>query len=62
MTPLRGCSLCLPKQVRLSDREPVNAAERRDALLVSAADGAVVVWDGRDPNVWRVEALGSGTR
>jgi hypothetical protein len=35
-------------------RFPVDAVERRDAFLVSAADAAVVVWDERALNVRRV--------
>ena len=36
------------------DRFPVDAVERRDALLVAEADAVVVVWDGRDPALTRV--------
>jgi hypothetical protein len=38
-------------------RFPVDAVERRDAFLVSAADAAVVVWDERTPELRRVLAL-----
>src|SRR5579883_3019819 len=38
-------------------RFPVDAVERRDAFLVSEADAAVVVWDGRDPTVRRLSEL-----
>ena len=38
-------------------RFPVDADERRDGVLVAEADAAVVVWDGRDPDVRRVLAL-----
>jgi hypothetical protein len=38
-------------------RFPVDAVERRDAFLVSAADAAVVVWDERALNVRRVLQL-----
>jgi hypothetical protein len=38
-------------------RFPVDAAERRDAFLVSEANAALVVWDTRATNVLRVLAL-----
>ena len=38
-------------------RFPTDAEERRDAFLVSEADAAVIVWDGRDESVRRVLAL-----
>jgi hypothetical protein len=38
-------------------RFPVDAVERREAFLVSTADAAVIVWSGREPEVWRVLAL-----
>jgi hypothetical protein len=37
-------------------RFPVDAVERRDAFLVSAADAALVVWDRRTPGLQRVRA------
>jgi hypothetical protein len=38
-------------------RFPLDADERRDAFLVSEADAAVVVWDGRNESVRRILAL-----
>src|SRR4030095_16876393 len=38
-------------------RFPVDAAERRDAFLVSEADAAVIVWKDRDPAVGRMLAM-----
>jgi hypothetical protein len=38
-------------------RFPVDAPERRDAMLVASADAAVVVWDDRDPALRRVLQL-----
>ena len=43
-------------------RFPVDAVERRDALLVCEADAAVVVWDGRNANARALSGRSSKAR